>query len=37
VEDDDASESFTCKTVGRDVILTFDPDTYPVEGELSLS
>ncbi len=35
--DGDLSESFTCKTTGRDVVLIFDLGSSPVEGELFLS
>jgi hypothetical protein len=33
----DLSESLTCKTAGRDVVLVFDLGGTPVEGELFLS
>lgn len=35
--DEDANESLTCKTAGRDAVLIFELGTVPILGELSLS
>lgn len=35
--DEDASESLTCKTAGRDVVLIFEVGTVPISGDLFLS